>query len=649
MNRPDQSPLQQQPAGWAGGDEWDEYRATIQDLYLSQNLSLKEVMKRMEEEHGFKATQRMYKTRIKSWGLDKNFKESEVVELFRLQKERERQGKTATTYCIRGREVDWERVLSYVRRKGLNMAVLINTAPQSPSSGEVSCRTPTPEDVEQRNMLAMSPASSSASTSVGTRTPVSAMHYRPPSPHEVRGPLPPPQPYRAPSTSSSSGSFSTQRPETIHRLQSFLSRIYETVLYEDGDKSWGTTEYWLRNARSQEWIMTARYKLALYKDFIRSETARGSPEVLRFRAINRSFAMLEPLSGGVIGSRMFYLVSFFYAFAETSPFQNPFATTARQLLEALEASSAVPSLSSLAPSSENVRYSSSRDEDHDMEGSEPDYNNNAPPRTPRFADGQASFQESAGRFLAAVLSRMVKMLGLTLPSESLLLLEGTKDGYPLLPPSDAWRYPPPIIQRPAVAHPSPSPPHHPSSSRHQPRHHNHHHHAQHLSPHPDTTTTLGRPDLQVTASMLDHAVWVLAAQRKDARAEEMLLSLLSAVDNNRDPAPTTPTTSSSIPSSPSNNSSSFIFSTSSPSETGGGRNSPHYYSSREAKVLARCAHYHLSRICQRRAAAAPMAPMGDRDREQWAGRAREHFVRAVRGSLLFDSFLGWEEVEFLFA
>ncbi|KAM7190100.1 hypothetical protein V8F33_009687 [Rhypophila sp. PSN 637] len=473
----------------------------------------------------------MYKTRIKSWGLDKNFKESEVVELFRLQKERERLGKTATTYCIRGREVDWERVLSYVKRKGLNMAVLINTAPQSPSSGEVSCRTPTPED-----------------------------------------------PYRAPSTSSSSGSFSTQRPETIHRLQNFLSRIYETVLYEDGDKSWGTTEYWLRNARSQEWVMTARYKLALYRDFIRSETARGAPEVLRFRAINRSFAMLEPLSGGVIGSRMFYLVSFFYAFAETSPFQNPFATTARQLLEALEASSAVPSLSSLA-ASENVRYS--RDEDHDMEGSEQSDYNNAPPRTPRFADGQASFQESARRFLAAVLSRMVKMLGLTLPSESLLLLEGTKDGYPLLPLSDAWRYPPPIIQRPAA----PSPPHHPSSSsRHQPRHH-HHHHAQHLSPHPDTPSSLHvlRPDLQVTASMLDHATT--------------------------------------------------------------GRNSPHHYSSREAKVLARCAHYHLSRICLRRAAA-----VGDnRDREQWAGRAKEHIVRAVRGSLLFDSFLGWDEVEFLFA
>jgi len=55
MSLPDQSP-HQQPPGWAGGDEWDEYRPTIQDLYLSQNLSLKEVMKIMEDSHGFKAT-----------------------------------------------------------------------------------------------------------------------------------------------------------------------------------------------------------------------------------------------------------------------------------------------------------------------------------------------------------------------------------------------------------------------------------------------------------------------------------------------------------------------------------------------------------------------------------------------------------------
>ena len=47
---------QQQPPGWAGGSEWEEHRGMIQELYQSQNLSLKEVMRIMEECHGFRAT-----------------------------------------------------------------------------------------------------------------------------------------------------------------------------------------------------------------------------------------------------------------------------------------------------------------------------------------------------------------------------------------------------------------------------------------------------------------------------------------------------------------------------------------------------------------------------------------------------------------
>lgn len=45
-----------QSVSWVGGDEWDPWRTTIQDLYQTQNLPLKDVMKVMEEEHGFRAT-----------------------------------------------------------------------------------------------------------------------------------------------------------------------------------------------------------------------------------------------------------------------------------------------------------------------------------------------------------------------------------------------------------------------------------------------------------------------------------------------------------------------------------------------------------------------------------------------------------------
>jgi len=55
MARPDD----QQPGSpgcWVAGDEWEAHRVVIQDLYQNQNLALKEVMRIMEERHGFRAT-----------------------------------------------------------------------------------------------------------------------------------------------------------------------------------------------------------------------------------------------------------------------------------------------------------------------------------------------------------------------------------------------------------------------------------------------------------------------------------------------------------------------------------------------------------------------------------------------------------------
>ncbi|KAK3361930.1 Clr5 domain-containing protein, partial [Lasiosphaeria ovina] len=374
MDQADHDPHLQPPAGWVAGDEWDTHRATIQELYQAQNMPLKDVMKVMEDRHGFRATQRMYKTRIKSWGLDKNFKESEVVELFRLRRERERAGKSAAaaTYTIRGREVDWDRVNTYVRRKGLDIPRLVDTAPHlSPAAArEIACRTPSPapdpaaagvaaasyrhggglapvdtyldvtaSPMSSSSMVSSAPSALSSSPGPGpapalaaSRTPISpsASHYS----HHQPGPLPrqDDNSYHYQNTTATPASApAPQSAEGLRVFQKFLTRAYHTVLFEDGDKAWGTTEYWLRNARSQEWIMTLRYKLAMYRGFVEAEAAAGSAAVRRFRALNRSFALLEPASAGIIGVRLFYLVNFFHAFGHASPFHNPFAATARQL------------------------------------------------------------------------------------------------------------------------------------------------------------------------------------------------------------------------------------------------------------------------------------------------------------------------------
>ncbi|KAK8094664.1 hypothetical protein PG997_001349 [Apiospora hydei] len=60
--------------------DWtDEVRELITELYQRQNRPLKEVVRIMQVEHGFSATETMYKKRIKQWGLWKNLRHSDTT------------------------------------------------------------------------------------------------------------------------------------------------------------------------------------------------------------------------------------------------------------------------------------------------------------------------------------------------------------------------------------------------------------------------------------------------------------------------------------------------------------------------------------------------------------------------------------------
>ncbi|KAI1738033.1 Clr5 domain-containing protein [Xylaria scruposa] len=57
---------------WAHAEDWDKHRTVITELYINQKTKLKDVMRIMTEEYKFCATIKMYKTRLKKWGLAKN-------------------------------------------------------------------------------------------------------------------------------------------------------------------------------------------------------------------------------------------------------------------------------------------------------------------------------------------------------------------------------------------------------------------------------------------------------------------------------------------------------------------------------------------------------------------------------------------------
>lgn len=780
---------QQQPPGWAGGDEWEEHRGRIQELYQSQNLSLKEVMRIMEGRHGFRATQRMYKTRIKAWGLDKNFKESEVVELFRLRREREKLGKP-TTYKIRGREIDWDRVNSYVKRKGLDIARLLEVdRPHGPAvAREITCRTPSPiSEHHQHYRHEPSASTPSLSSSAGsdhythngppftrpmTASSTSIMTGMDPrttnsTPYTAQThPYSPTQTLRPPVNLGHSATLpSLGHSVTIHSFQKFLARIYETLMHEDNDKTWGTTRYWLGYSHALEWLMTIRYKAAFYRDILLQLSDAGPNSnvtiaardiVRRYRTINRSFAMLEPMVRSVIGAKFYYFINFIHAFGLCTdvaqlPVAYPLVSIARILLEETHNTCSAPHPPPVLPggladsghpgelgtggsyrrpshgcngvvngggragaaasAAEQEGFVSAAGYDADYyllahpnvyvnsssSTSQPSHHyhqqqhSDASGLTSRrliLDSNSQDFKKSAERFLNTVLEQTVGDLGVSkVPFESLLLLRETIDGRPILnhhipfPFSSSSPFPTaakasdndkrtifgaefPVSGQQGIFDLNHNP-----SSTYQPINHHHHHHSPPV-PAPSSQQQEEIPNvlLQDAISNLESAIWLLS-HGKDAQAEPYLSSVITTTETLSSSSSTSstlhpppPPAAASHPASHSNpNSQTNLGSGSSSSISKRSESeipfpsvslrvllrndSPSSLSGvkKAAKVVGRCAHYHLARLYERRIRAGGGGEVsGMRERE------RGHLIKSLEGTALFDEYVQWEEVEFLF-
>lgn len=137
----DASSSQQQ---YAKAGDWEQHRDTITKLYRDQDLHLDEVISIMARDHQFFANQRMYKTRIKKWGIDKNQKAKEVGYMLKVKQQRAALGKD-TEFVVRGRKVDWGKIEQYLKR---DPALLRKTAGDTLEIGNAAgiiCKTPPPD------------------------------------------------------------------------------------------------------------------------------------------------------------------------------------------------------------------------------------------------------------------------------------------------------------------------------------------------------------------------------------------------------------------------------------------------------------------------------------------------------------------------
>ncbi|KAF5698700.1 hypothetical protein FMUND_15040 [Fusarium mundagurra] len=86
---------------------WCYHRKTIEKLYIDDWQTLEDTMATMREKYQFVATKRMYKDRLKRWGLWKNLKKTRVESI--VQEINDRQGRE-TEVLVEGRRVELDRV-----------------------------------------------------------------------------------------------------------------------------------------------------------------------------------------------------------------------------------------------------------------------------------------------------------------------------------------------------------------------------------------------------------------------------------------------------------------------------------------------------------------------------------------------------------
>ncbi|KAI8953150.1 Clr5 domain-containing protein [Xylaria longipes] len=121
-------------------EAWEAVKADIARLYLEENRRLKDVMAILEEQRGFWASPKMYKTKLTQWKFFKNNRQADVANLLYLQQHRLAMGKESM-FRRNGRTVD---VAAYIRRKGLRPVDLLEVAESGDLPPTLRCRTPPP-------------------------------------------------------------------------------------------------------------------------------------------------------------------------------------------------------------------------------------------------------------------------------------------------------------------------------------------------------------------------------------------------------------------------------------------------------------------------------------------------------------------------
>src|SRR5258708_30098314 len=84
-------------------EAWEAYRATIIRLYRDEDRTLKDVMQIMQAQHDFRATAKMYKSRLTAWDIRKYMTWAEREAACRVIKVKQGTGDAHGKVVVRGK------------------------------------------------------------------------------------------------------------------------------------------------------------------------------------------------------------------------------------------------------------------------------------------------------------------------------------------------------------------------------------------------------------------------------------------------------------------------------------------------------------------------------------------------------------------
>ncbi|WXC58018.1 hypothetical protein SNK03_003916 [Fusarium graminearum] len=136
-------------------NDWEPYKTRILELHDEQKVPLPKVKTMIEEEFGFTAELRQYRTRITQWGKDKNVKSQEMSAIVRKRQQRRlvEVDKREQTFTVRGRDVEPHKIDRWMTRNNVPQTSLYAPSPAASTPSAVGCQT-----ISERGSVASSPA-----------------------------------------------------------------------------------------------------------------------------------------------------------------------------------------------------------------------------------------------------------------------------------------------------------------------------------------------------------------------------------------------------------------------------------------------------------------------------------------------------------